>query len=181
MTDSSQARSGARRRGRRQPGDPPSGTAKDRALRLLSVRWRSRAELERRLARAGFPAEEIAAALVDLEGAGLVDDDRFATEVVRSRAGSRLNGNRAIRAALATSGVAPEVVERALAGTNDEDERAEALARRRAPRLSGLPPEAAFRRLFGLLVRRGYGAVVAREACRKALADVWPDGEAIDE
>src|SRR5439155_6918820 len=44
----------------------PRGTAKDRALRLLGVRDRSRRELEVRLLRAGFERDDIDRALEEL-------------------------------------------------------------------------------------------------------------------
>src|ERR1041385_7400886 len=77
----------------------PSGTAKDRALRLLGVRWRSAGELRRRLAMAGFPPQEVETALSELELAGLVDDERFARELVKDQVGRRMAGSRGIRAA----------------------------------------------------------------------------------
>ena len=154
----------------------PRGTAKDRALGLLAVRWRSRDELRRRLLAAGFEPADVATALEDLERAGLVDDARFARELVRDQAGRRLAGDRAIRAALRQKGVALVVAEDALqeAGGDDAD-RARELAESRVRRLTGLSPEVAYRRLFGLLVRRGYGPGVAREASRAVLASVLPD------
>ena len=163
----------SRRRRTRQDG--PRGTAKDRALLLLGVRWRSRAELQARLTQAGFPPEEVAAAIEDLEAVGLVEDGRFAREVVRDQAGRRASGDRAIRAALRQKGVAPEVIEAAIAEEGSgEDERALELARRRAARMGGLDPEAAFRRLHGLLVRRGYGPGLARDVARRALSESSP-------
>jgi SOS response regulatory protein OraA/RecX len=57
-----------------------------------------------------------------------------------------------------------------MAGAGDEAARARALADRRAARLAGVPAEAAYRRLYGALVRRGYPPDVARDACRAALA-----------
>jgi regulatory protein len=152
-------------------GKTPRGTAKDRALRLLAVRWRSRAELSRRLLLAGFQAEEVEAAIQDLERAGLVDDERFARAVVTDRAGRRLVGDRQVRSVLRQQGVAPDVAEAAMEGAGDESDRALALARKRAVRMSGIDPAVAFRRLFELLVRRGFGPGVAREACRAALAE----------
>lgn len=147
----------------------PRGSAKDRALLLLSVRWRSRQELRRRLSSASFEAEEVERALEDLENAGLIEDQRFAREVVRDQSGRRLLGNRSIRTSLLQKGVARDVVEEALEEVGDEADRAEELARKRAARLTGLAPEAAYRRLYGLLVRRGYPSSVSRDACRKAL------------
>jgi regulatory protein len=156
------------------PAGPRRATAKDRALGLLAVRWRSRAELGRRLARAGYEAEEIEQALGDLELVGLVEDVRFARELVRDQAARKLAGDRAIKAALREKGIAPELVEAALEEAGDEAERAGALAETRARRLGHLPPEVAYRRVYSLLVRRGYGSALAREACRRALADVFP-------
>ena len=153
----------------------PKGTPKDRALRLLGVRWRSREELRRRLRRAGFGAEEVEAALSDLEGAGLIQDERFAREVVRDQAGRRLVGDRGIRAALRERGVPPDVVETALDAAGDEGARAATLAGRKAARMAGLDPRIAHRRLYGLLLRRGYAAPVASRAAREALAATLPD------
>ena len=154
----------------------PRGTAKDRALRLLAVRWRGREELRRRLRAAGFEGDEVDRALEDLELAGLVDDGRFAREMVGEQANRRLAGNRAIRTSLLQKGVARDVVDEAVKGAGEETERALELALRRAQRLGSLQPEAAYRRLFGLLVRRGYGPDVARDASRTALRGVLAEG-----
>jgi regulatory protein len=150
-------------------------TAKDRALRLLSVRSRSRAELRRRLTQAAFEPAEVEEVLEDLERVGLVDDDRFAREFVGDRAAVRLRGGRAIRSELLRLGVRAEVADAALAEAGDEAERARALALRRAPRLRALPPEAAYRRLYALLLRRGYGHSTASAACAEALGDLTAD------
>jgi regulatory protein len=140
------------------------------------VRWRSRQEIRRRLRSAGFEAEEIEQALMDLEGVGLIEDARFASEVVRDQAGRRLAGNRSIRASLLQKGVPPEVIDEALEDAGGEAERARELARHKAVRLAGLAPEAAYRRLYGLLLRRGYGPGVAREACRETLHESMGEG-----
>jgi regulatory protein len=150
----------------------PRGTAKDRALRLLGVRWRSRAELQQRLRLAGFAPEEIDEAIQDLDRAGLVDDARFARAVVADRAGRRLAGDREIRTTLRQRGIAEDTAAAAMATAGDESERALDLARKQAARLGGLDPAAAFRRLHGLLLRRGFGPGVARDACRAALAEL---------
>lgn len=147
--------------------------AKDRALRLLAVRSRSREELRRRLVRAGFEAEEVAAALDDLEAVGLVDDDRFARELAAHHLERRGSGRRAALAALRRAGVGAPVAEEALSELDrgDEEARAEALARTRASRLTRLDPETAFRRLVSFLVRRGYEGTTARTASRRALGE----------
>jgi regulatory protein len=149
----------------------PRGTAKDRALGLLAVRWRSRRELERRLRAAGFEAEQVDAALSDLERAGLIDDDRFARELARAKSG-RLDGNRNVRSALAKAGVSSQLSDQVVADLGEEEERAHALAERKASRMGGLSPEVAYRRLHGFLLRRGYAHDLAKEAARRALAGI---------
>jgi regulatory protein len=151
----------------------PRGTAKDRALRLLGVRARGREELRRRLAQAGFEADEVETALGDLERVGLIDDERFAREVAAYEMGRRGMGRRAALASLRRRGLAPDLAERVVEelAPDDEDERAAELAQSRLARMDGLADDVAHRRLVGFLQRRGYEARVAHGAARKALAD----------
>src|SRR3954447_7941823 len=117
----SRARAGGRSRARAGGGGAkkPRGTARDRALNLLSFRDRSRRELEQRLLRAGYEPDDVLEALEALERVGLVDDERFARAVVEQEAGRRLSGRRAVAAALATKGVGREVAAAALAEIDD--------------------------------------------------------------
>ncbi|MGH2740782.1 MAG: regulatory protein RecX [Actinomycetota bacterium] len=150
----------------------PQPRAKDRALRLLSSRSRSREELRRRLLRAGFHPSEIESAIEDLEGVGLVDDERFAQELTRHEAGRRGKGRRAVVASLRRAGLETAVVERAVMGLeNGEEERAIGVAEKRARALTSLDPKVARKRLFEFLLRRGYSYETARAACRKVLGD----------
>jgi regulatory protein len=137
------------------------------------VRSRSRDELQRRLLRAGYEAEEIEVALEDLERVGLVDDERFAREVAAHQIDRRLAGRRAALATLRKHGVARDLAERVMeeADPGDEEDRALEVARVRASRLSALEPATAFRRLLGFLERRGYAGEAARNAAKKALEE----------
>jgi regulatory protein len=132
--------------------------AKEAALRLLTVRARSRSELERRLERRGFAARDIAAALDRLSEAGLVDDAAFAAAYAQGR-GGRGADSRVIAAELRDRGVAKELAERAAEAAVPVDERAERcleVAAARLARMEGLAPEVRFRRLAAYLDRRGY-------------------------
>lgn len=142
----------------------------ERALRLLSVRPRSRRELELRLLRAGFDPGEVAGELDRLEAAGLIDDERFAREFAEHQFVTRRAGRRAVASGLAAKGVDRQTVERALAeAPGDDADRAEVLARSRAEHLRGVSPERAFARLVSFLVRRGHDPETARRAARSAL------------
>lgn len=143
----------------------------ERALGLLSVRARSRAELRRRLLAAGFSSVEIDEELDNLARVGLVDDEAFARAAVEEGTGRRLRGSRAIQASLAARGVDRSTIERVMAESGgDEEARAVALARSRVSRLADLPREVAARRLAEHLARRGYAPGLARRAAAEALA-----------
>jgi regulatory protein len=150
------------------------------AGRLLTARRRSVAELRSRLLDQGHPAEGVAQVLARLQAAGLLDDAALAAAYVHD--GSRLKGHGRfrLRRELAAAGLAPELIDSVLdRDYPPEDEAAVALelARRRAPRLAGLPPEVARRRLAGFLERRG----LAAGAVWAALDAVLPRGRAPEE
>jgi regulatory protein len=119
---------------------------------------------------ARFEADEVQDVLTRLERVGLVDDEAFARQFAEHRFGSRKEGSRAVMQGLRAAGVAPSLAEAvSQEAPEDEEERASALARSRASRLIGVPPEKAFARLSSLLMRRGYGPEIARSAARMAL------------
>lgn len=167
-------RAGARRLA---PGDRPGATleqAKDACLRLLAVRARSRAELEKRLGEKGFRLEIIAAALGRLTEVGLIDDAAFAEQWVHARHTYSGKGKKALQRELRDKGVAPDEVEQALAIVTDDAERARAadLVRRKLRTLpSDLDRDKALRRLVGMLARRGYDQSTAFAVVNAELAD----------
>jgi regulatory protein len=154
----------------RRSSKPPAGGALDAGLRYLTGRAHSRLELRRKLARKGFEAEEVDAALARLTELRYLDDDAYARGVVRRRSSSR--GPAAVAAELASKGIDREGVAAALQGL-DADEQL-AAATRLAERLYAAKPVPGYRemldRIGAKLVRRGYSGSVVREACRAVLA-----------
>ena len=145
---------------------------KERALRLLSVRSRSKSELRQRLLRADFEPEEVESTLADLEAVGLINDEAFAIELAESQRRKGM-GRRAGVSALRVKGVDRELAERIADDVNPEDEaeRAMEVAAKRLPRLQGLEPTARRRRLLDYLLRRGYEYQTALAACLRAMAE----------
>jgi regulatory protein len=165
-----------RSRAKRERPVRPRGTAKDRALRLLGVRDRSRRELELRLLRAGFERDVVDQALDELTAAGLIDDERYAAQVVEHAMTGRPAGRRAVMTGLLSKGVDRSLAERALEPLGaTEEARAEALASRQAVRLRSLDPAVAFRRLSSLLIRRGFAPGLAFSTARRALGAPEPE------
>jgi regulatory protein len=154
----------------------PKTSVKERALRLLSVRARSKSELRQRLLRAGCEPEEVDAALADLEAVGLIDDEAFARELAELQRRKGL-GRRAAVAGMRGKGVDRALAERIADDVSPEDEaeRAMEVASKRLPRLAGMDPEVRRRRLLDYLLRRGYDYQTALAACIRAMAEeVFP-------
>lgn len=147
------------------------GRAQARALRLLTVRGRSEAELRRRLGQAGFDehiVDETTAWCIRL---GYLDDARFAKDWVEYRTLHSPSGRRRLVQELRQKGVDSQLITQTL----DEDlprdlERRLCVeaALRRARRYSHLDPTIRGRRLSSFLQRRGFGY----DDIRHALAQV---------
>ena len=150
----------------------PVSEARSAALRLLKFRPRSEAELSSRLAEKGFGEETIRAVVEDLRRTGLVGDARFA-RLAATQAATKPVGRRLILNRLRKKGIAPALAEEAVQAATqgkDELERAREAAARRAGALQGVPREAAQRRLFGFLSRRGFSSEVVYKVVKETLA-----------
>ena len=143
-------------------------------LRLLTVRARTRAELAGQLAKRGYPGDAAEAVLQRLESVGLIDDEDFAEQWVRSRQANAAKGKRALAAELRTKGVGKELIAAALEGIDAGAERgrAEQLVERRLRRevLGDGDDVKVTRRLVGMLARRGYSQSMAVAVVTDALA-----------
>lgn len=143
-------------------------------LRLLTVRARTRAELAGQLAKRGYPDDVAEAVLDRLAAVGLIDDEDFAAQWVRSRQQHAGKGKRALAAELRTKGIDGDVIAAALDGIDAGAERvrAEQLVERKLRRetLTDGDDAKVMRRLVGMLARRGYSQSMAVAVVTDALA-----------
>lgn len=142
--------------------------AYQRALRLLSYRPRSSAEVRQRLTRLGYDEEVIDCVLGRLLRSGLLDDSRFAKEWADNRSEFRPRSRRALEYELKQHGLDREEIDKALEGL-DESSLALQAARKYARRLHGLPLAEFQRKLYGFLARRGFSYEIAKPAVEQ----VW--------
>lgn len=166
---------GTDRRARAEASELDDGQqqARDIALRQLTVRARSRVELERALARKQVAPGDAAQVLDRLSEVGLVDDADFAAQWIATGA-RRGRGRGALRAELVTKGVDREVIAETLDSLDDDHDLKVALAfaERKAAQLRAHPHPVRYRRLAGALARRGFAPSVVAEVTRRVLADL---------
>lgn len=178
-----EGRSPGKRKRSRAPRPSPSELppaerrekARDAALRLLSHRERSRAELRTRLRAKGYDTETIEGVLDALAETGLQSDERFAEVFTGEAHRSRGLASSAVRGELLRRGVDRRLAaEAATEHPEDEEARARELALSRARRLPpGLAPDARKRRIAGYLARRGYPP----DICFRMAADAVSTGD----
>lgn len=133
---------------------------KGRALKLLSQREHSRAELQRKLAQHEEEPGQLARALDELQARGFIDEDRAVASVLHRRA-ARLGTGR-VKQELQAKGLDAERVAAAVAGLKaTEVERAREVWRKK---FDALPADAAQRaKQARFLAARGFsGEVISR-------------------
>jgi regulatory protein len=140
-----------------KPGFQPS--LKGRALRLLSQREHSRAELERKLAPHEEVPGELAKALDDLQSRDFINDGRAVDSLVNRRSGKL--GNTRIRQELAAKGLSGDAVSEAMAGLKEtEQSRALEVWRKKFGQAAQTPQDRVKQMRF--LLTRGFNAEVVR-------------------
>ncbi len=135
------------------------GKCLNAALRLLSYRPRSEAEIRTRLSRR-FNGETIEGVILQLRERQMIDDVAFAAFWREARDSFSPRGRRLLKVELRHKGVDPEVIDEVLDGIDDE-ESAYRAAQKRGRTLAKEDYETFRRKLGAFLRRRGfsYGVV----------------------
>lgn len=145
-----------------------SERALELACRYLNRRERTSGELYEHLIAHGVDSRSADAAVQELIGQGYLDDARFARLFAQDKRELEQWGSERIRRALLLRGIDSELIETALADQDEQDprageiERALGILRRRFP----VPPADRRERdrALGVLLRKGYGPELARDA-----------------
>ncbi len=163
-------RGGAADRRDEEPRDEAE-RAREICLKQLAGRPRTRAELATALARQGISPEVAVEVLERYDEVGMIDDEAFARAWVSSRHHSRGLARRALANELRQRGVDAETAGAALDDLDPDTEAATARALvDRKLRAARGEPEAIFRRLVGMLARKGYGPGLAIRVVKDAMA-----------
>jgi regulatory protein len=145
---------------------------KGRALRLLSQREHSRAELERKLKTHEEEPGALAAALEELQAKGFISDERVVESVLHRRAAAL--GALRIRMELQDKGIDPALVEQAVVGLRvSELDRARELWRKKYGKPATTPEEKAKQARY--LSARGFSGEIVMQVLRQSGATPDPD------
>jgi regulatory protein len=154
------------------PDTDPAELAREICLGQLAIRPRTRGELAETLRRRGIAADVVTAVLDRYGEVGLIDDQAFARAWVTSRHHGRGLARRALADELRRKGIDQAAIGAAVDELDEDTEEATArsLVARKLRTERGAP-EATFRRLVGLLARKGYPAGLAIRVVKQALAE----------
>jgi len=162
------------------PEADPESVARSIVLAKLTTRAQSRRELADALAAKDVPLDVATSVLDRFEQVGLVDDRAFADSWVEARRTSRGLAGRALAQELRRKGVAGDIVQAALERIDPDEERssARALVDRKLRSMRGVDRATRFRRVTGLLARKGYSPGVVMSVAREAVADLESSADA---
>lgn len=146
-----------------------------RALRFLSYRERSEAEVSQNLKQHNVPDDVVMEVLERLRRSGLIDDQRFAKHWVENRNEFRPRSRRALAYELRQKGIAQETIQEAVEAI-DEYQLAYRTASKYAKKLKQVEWPVFRQKLYAHLARRGFEYEVATQV----IVQVWAEQKATE-
>lgn len=135
------------------------------ALRLLAATPKSGKQLHEKLVEKGFDLEEVARVVERLESQGILNDRALAQSVMNSLLNRRPSGRRRIAFEMERKGIGKSLICETLQRYTSQEEREKALelARDKRERWQRLDRVKRRKRIYDLLLRRGFDYSLARE------------------
>ena len=133
--------------------------AKQYSLKLLSYKGRSEKELEERLKKKGIKGDVISSTILYLKNIGLVNDMSLAETLKREALTRKMLSYFGARNFMLRRGIPKSIIDSVLSRDDNTDiENAIKLVDKKLRILGTYPADTAKRRLYNLLVRRGYSS-----------------------
>ena len=145
--------------------------AKNAALRFLSFRRRTEKEIKDKLRKKGFDDKSIGRTIDKLKEYDLINDSEFATAWVKERLAYKPRGKKLLAQELWRKGIRKDIIDQVTEELcQDEERSATELLEKIKGRYKNVEPKVARRRMYALLMRRGF----SYEATKNALAHLIP-------
>lgn len=145
--------------------NPQLRQAKIVVLRLLSASPKSRAEIEKKLEDKGFEAGVIKLCLDEFENQKIVNDKRFAEDIISKFQFGKVSGKRRIAFELKRHKIKTDDVDALLQDIPDEEEypRALEIGQAKWDSSAKLEIDKRKKRVYSFLIRRGFDFSIAKE------------------
>ena len=147
--------------------------AKDSAYRLISLRPRSTAEIQRSLSKKGYDPEVIEQVVNRLNELNYLNDESFAQYWVEQRDTFKPRSHMALRQELMQKGIDRSIIDEALIAS-DETASARTVAEKKARQLARYPEDEFKKKLGQFLQRRGFHYALIKEI----MDELWQEIEA---
>lgn len=126
-------------------------------MKLLSYRGRSEKELRERLGKKGFSETVVSSTINHLKHIGLIDDKVLAEALKREALTTKLLGQNGARRFMVNRGIPVKIINSMFTHNEKEDiENAKRLIEKKLRVIKDYPAEKIKRRLYNLLIRKGY-------------------------
>jgi regulatory protein len=142
-----------------------------KALRYLSYRPRSEAEVRQKMISSGYAETVIEKVITRLRDSKFIQDPQFAQMWVENRSTFRPRSQRVLKMELRQKGIHDDTIEAALADVDDDDLAYQAAARR-AQKYAGLEWQDFREKLSGFLARRGFSYGTIAPVVRQVWAEL---------
>jgi regulatory protein len=129
------------------------------ALKLLSYRGRSEKELEERLLKKGIAKTMVSSTIKELKLIGLIDDMALAEALKREALTRKMLSQNGAKRYMQTRGIPRDIIDVVFYHDENKDfDNALRFADKKLMSLNRYPSEIVKRRLYNLLLRRGYSS-----------------------
>jgi regulatory protein len=146
--------------------------AKEAALRFLSFRRRTEKEVRDKLKKRGFDNRTIRSTIERLKDYDLINDAEFAIAWVKERLAYKPRGKKLLRQELWKKGIKKEIIDQVTEELcRDEEKAALELLEKIQRRYRNLEPQVARRRIYSLLMRRGFSYNNVKHAMEDLMLD----------
>ncbi len=153
-------------------GQKSENEAKNVALKFLSFRRRTEKEIKGKLKKKGFDERTIKSTIEKLKEYDLINDFEFASAWVKERLAHKPRGKKLLKHELWKKGIKKEIIDQVTEELcKNEAKSALELLEKTKKRYRNLEPNVAKRRMYGLLIGRGFSYDNVKHAMGNLMRD----------